>query len=243
VAIATVNLARVSRDVTRGDHDALRRNLAASLRTAAVLAIPATAGLVALREPIVRLLFEHGQFTAEATRKTAAAVLCYALGLFAYAVTKIQVPTFYALGQTRTPVRASVTAVTLKIAANFVLIAALARLGFDPFLGLALSTSLAAWINFSWLAVGLRRRLGRLRGEDIVATALRMVAVAAAMGVACHLLHGVLERALGGGGLAGEAGRLAVTIAVGAGLAAAGAILLRVREAETLLARLRAKLT
>src|SRR4029078_6253925 len=97
VAIATANLTPVSRDAARGDTAALRSNLATALRTAALLTLPATAGLVdarvppprrgavlpppaaaalvALRVPIVRVLFQHGRFTPDSTLATASAVL------------------------------------------------------------------------------------------------------------------------------------------------------------------------
>jgi len=215
VAIGTANLARVSRDAAQRDLQSLRVNLATSLRAAALLVLPATIGLIVLREPIVRLLFEHGRFGGEDTRRTAATVLCYALGLFAYAVTKIQVPTFYALGDTRTPMLGSVTAVSAKIGANFLFIWLLRRLGVDPFLGLALSTSLAAWINFGWLGLGLRRHLGTLRGQRVGSTYGIMLLLSSVMGGATLFVHAGLERWLGGGGLVSEAARLMAAILAG----------------------------
>ncbi len=239
VAIATANLARVSRDAARGDREGLRANLAASLRTAALLTLPSTAGLIALREPIVRVLFEHGNFTAADTTHTATAVLCYAFGLYAYAVTKIQVPTFYALGDTRRPVIASATAVLLKIAASLLLIWLLPRLGFDAFLGLALSTSLAAWINFALLARGIRGRLGSLGVHAVIPTTLRLLALSIVMGLATALFHGGLEAAWPAAGLAGQVVRLGLAVGFGIAIFGAGARLLRIPEARDLLARFR----
>jgi putative peptidoglycan lipid II flippase len=238
VAIATANLARVSRDAAIGDLDGMRSNLAAALRMAALLTLPATAGLVVLREPIVRVLFQHGPFTPESTVKTAAAVLCYALGLYAYSLVKVQVPTFYALGDTRTPVIASAVSVTFKIAANFALLAALPRLGLDAFLGLALSTSLAAWINMALLTRGLRRHLGPLTGEGVVSQALRVAALAAAVGIVSGSAHLLLARTLGGGGLLGDIARLVAAIVVGILVTVAGAALLRLPEFAVLRERL-----
>ena len=237
VAIATANLTRVSRDAAHGDHAAMRGNLAASLRVASVLALPATFGLIALREPIVRMLFEHGRFTADDTTRTAGAVLCYSLGLFAYAVNKIQVPTFYALGDTRTPVLGSVTSVSVKIAANFLFIALFRRLGLDPFLGLAVATSLAAWVNFGWLSFGLRRHLGPMREYGVTATCLKMLLLSALMGTLVAWIHAGLERSIGGGGLPGEIGRLAVAVAGGVLFLAAGLQALKVPEARALMGR------
>jgi putative peptidoglycan lipid II flippase len=222
VAIATANLARVSQNAPHGDLDGLRANLASTLGAAGLPTLPAAVGLIALREPIVQVLFEHGRFDAEDTARTAATVLCYALGLFAYAVTKIQVPTFYALGDTRTPVKASVGAVLSKIGANFVFIWLLRRLGFDPFLGLAISTAMASWLNFGWLALGLRRRVGSMREHAVVGTCLRMLVLSATMGVACAWFHATLLGAWSGGGLAGEIVRLGAAIAVGVAIVATG---------------------
>lgn len=240
VAIATANLVRVSHDAAVGDRAGLRSNLAASLRAAAVLTLPATAGLVALREPIVRVLFERGEFRPDDTAATAAATLCYAAGLYAYAVTKIQVPTFYALGETRVPVAASASAVAVKVAANFVFIWLFPRLGLPPFLGLAASTSLAAWVNLGLLSAALRRRLGSLRGTGAAAAALRVGALSAVMGGGCGAFHGALERWVPGNGIAGDLGRLVVVVFAGAVFALEGARWLGVPEARALGERVRA---
>ncbi len=240
VAIATANLARVSKDAARGDLVSMRSNLAAALRVAAMLALPATAGLIVLRGPVVRLLFEHGEFTPLASAQTAAAVLCYALGLFAYSVTKIQVPTFYALGETATPVKASVSAVLAKIATSlFLVFVVFPAIEIEPFLGLAISTSLAAWINFSWLGLALRRRIGPLRGEQILATSLKMGGLSVVMGFACHAFHDLGETLLPGEGILVQIVRVGTTVFLGVAIVAAGIRWLDLPEGNRLLARFR----
>ncbi len=232
VSIATANLAAVSRNAAHGDDAALRGNFAASLRGAALTTLPATAGLVALREPIVRLLFERGAFSAEDTAMTGAAVLCYAAGLYAYAVTKIQVPTYYALGNTRIPVAASSVAVAVKIVASFALLELLPNLGIPAFLGLAIATSLAAWVNLALLAAGLRRRIGSLRRHRVLATTLAVAVLSAVMGTACAALDAWLESRLPGGGTAGRIGRLLAVILTGVAITVAGARMLGIEEAR-----------
>jgi len=241
VAIATANLARVSRDVARSDPTSLRANLAASLRLAAILTMPAGLALVTLREPIVRLLFEHGRFGPHDTPRVGAATACYALGLFAYAVTKIQVPTFYALGDTRTPVLASAVAVAVKIAASLAGIAWLARAGGDPFLALALSTALAAWVNFLVLGIGLRRRVGPLSGHGVSRTCAIMLGVSVGVAVGCGALHAALERALPGAGLVAQTIRVSISIAAGLALVAVAVRVARLPEGLALFARLRGR--
>ena len=238
VAIGMANLARVSRDAAGGDREGLRANLSMALRAVALLALPATAGLVALREPIIQVIFEHGQFDHASTLNTAAALLCYALGLYAYAVTKIQVPTFYALGDTRVPVMASTAAVAAKLAANGAFVFALPMLGVNPFLGLALSTSVAAWTNFGILAWGLRKRAGSIAGHGVLRATLAMVGVSVLTGLCCGGTHAVLSHFTPGGGIAGEIGRLAVAVGVGIATTVGGALALHVPEAHAFAAAL-----
>jgi putative peptidoglycan lipid II flippase len=235
VAIATANLAFVSRHAARSDGESLKANLATSLRAAGLLTLPATAGLIALRRPIVEVIFEHGEFTAFDTAQTAAAAACYGLGLYAYSVTKIQVPTFYALGETGLPVRASATAVAFKIAANFLLIALFPMIGLEPFLGLALSTSLAAWINFALLSRGLKGKIGVLASHRVVPTTLKVGGLSIGMGVLCHGFHDWLESIVAGGGLVGAILRLGAAIAVGVIIVIAGVHVMRIPEATALL--------
>jgi len=239
VAIGSAHLARVSRDAASGDLGGMRKNLATALRAGAILSLPATAGLIALREPIVRLLFEHGRFDAHDTANTSAAVACYAIGLVGYTLTKTQVPTYYALGETRTPVKASATAVGFKIAASFVLIALLPRMGLPAFLGLALSTSLAAWLNCAFLARGLRRRVGGLASFGVLSTCFKMAGLSALMGLAVSWAYSALELWLPGPGLVGEVGRLGVAILFGMAFLTAGIRVLDLPEGRLVFDRLR----
>ncbi len=231
VALGMANLARVSRDAAAGDLPALRSNLSASLRAAALLTLPATAGLIVLREPIVRVIFEHGRFDRASTLATAAALVCYASGLYAYAVTKVQAPTFYALGDTRAPLLASLASVVVKLAANGALIVLLPALGAPPFLGLALSTSLAAWTNFGVLAWRLRARAGSIAGHGVVRATAGMALVSLAAAAACGALHAAAAHVAPGGGQAAEIARLAVAIGAGVTVTAIGAYAIRVPEA------------
>ncbi len=234
VALGTVNLARVSEDAARGDLIALRGNLATALRAVAFLAIPASAGLIALREPIIRLLYERGRFGSEDTAQTAAAVFCYALGLYAYAATKVQVPTFYALGDTRIPVVASAAAVASKIGANFALLALFPILGLHPFLGLAAGTATAAWVNFCILGWGLRRRAGSTAEHRVLPMTVAVVSLSAVMGAAVALFHRALETWLPGGGTLGETLRLAAGVTLGVVIVALGGVRLGFDETRRL---------
>ncbi|UCF36179.1 MAG: murein biosynthesis integral membrane protein MurJ, partial [Acidobacteriota bacterium] len=113
VAVGIVNLKEVSSHAARKEFNELKETVANSLKLVAFLAVPSTVGLVVLANPIVDVLFERGDFLARDTEFTSYALMAYSLGLFAYSCLKVYVPTFYALNDTRTPVRISLTAVAV----------------------------------------------------------------------------------------------------------------------------------
>ncbi len=154
VALSVAALPVFSRHAARKDFAAMRRSCASSLVMVACLALPATVGLMMLAAPIIRVIFEHGAFTAFDTSRTAEALACYALGLFAYSGVKIMVPAFYALQQPRYPVFASFLAVAANITIILFSIDALQHRA------IALATSAAMTGSFLLLGTVLYRKLG-----------------------------------------------------------------------------------
>ncbi len=104
IALATAILPTMSAQAARGQREALRSTLSFALRLSAFIAVPAAVGLVVLGGPIVRLLLQRGEFGAQEAMYTAQALAGYAVGLPAFSATRIAAQTFYALGDTRTPV-------------------------------------------------------------------------------------------------------------------------------------------
>ncbi len=103
VAVATVTLPLVSRSAALGNTQEFRGALAHAMRLVMLLTIPSAIGLVILAEPIIRLIYQHGRFTAGATTQTAAALRFYALGLAGYAGVKVLAPAFYAINKRNLP--------------------------------------------------------------------------------------------------------------------------------------------
>ena len=167
IALATAVLPSMSSQAARGEHAALRSTLGFALRLSAFIAVPAAVGLVALAEPIVRLLLERGAFGATESLYTAQALVGYAIGLPAFSATRITAQTFYALGDTRTPVLVGF----VSVAANVVF--ALSLMGPLEHMGLALASSLSAYVNLAGLAWLLSRRLGGLGGAEIMRSLAR----------------------------------------------------------------------
>ncbi len=133
-------------------------------------------GLIVLKEPIVRLLFQRGAFDVATTRLTAEALFYYALGLWAFSGVRIVVSTFYALQDTKTPVKMAVISLLVNV------LLSISLMGPMQHGGLALATSLAAMTNLILLVLALKKRLGRIGAQDIIGSVLKSTAAAAVMG-------------------------------------------------------------
>ncbi|MBI4885998.1 MAG: murein biosynthesis integral membrane protein MurJ [Acidobacteria bacterium] len=224
ISIATATLPAVSRHAAGGEDHHVRRTVADGLSLMFILNVPATAGLLALAVPIVRVIFERAAFTAADTAATAAALQFYALGLVGYSVVRIASPVFYALGRNRTPVAVSVATV----AVNAVLNLALVRI--MGYRGLALGTSIAALFNASILIVLLQRRLGGLEGARVAGSFVRIAVASLVMAAAAAAADRAGVRWLPGDGLWPQVGRLIASIGIALAVLAAAAHLLRIRE-------------
>jgi len=141
--------------------------------------LPAMLGLILLRQPIIHLFFEHGTFTAHDTAETAAAVLCYSVGLWAFGGVRIIVAAFYSLQDTRTPAISAAIAVAANLVFSLLLMSSLGAAG------LALATALAAMVNGGILVAVLHRRLGGMAWGSVGRSLLRVLLASVPLVVAC----------------------------------------------------------
>lgn len=183
IAVATAILPMMSHQAAAGDYEAMKKTFSFSLRIVSFIAIPAAVGLVILREPIIRVLFQHGQFVAASTRITARALLYYALGLPAFAAVKLIVPAFYSTKDTKTPVVVAAYALVINILLNGVFLVYLFRKFQNG--GPALATSLAGYFNFAMLFVIFRLRFGRLGTFELLRSLGKILMCSALMGILC----------------------------------------------------------
>jgi putative peptidoglycan lipid II flippase len=173
--------------VAQNEFKTVRRTLASTLRGVLYLALPATAGLILLRVPIIRLLFERGEFTAESTASVAWALAFFAAGLAGHAGLEIVVRAFYALHDTRTPVAVGSAAMALNVLLSIALSRLFAALGWMPHGGLALANSLATAIEATWLLYLLRGRLEGVEGRWLLTGVLQSALATAGMGLCLWL--------------------------------------------------------
>lgn len=179
IALSQVALPSMSASVAKGDVREVKDTLNFALRLTLFMILPATTGLLLLGHPIVKVLFEHGLFGPEATRLTNGALLFFSIGLLAYASVKILASAFYAYQETRIPVTIAAGCVILNIVLNAYFIK-FTTMGVG---GLALSTSVASWVNMLALYLMLRRKIGLLGGRRILRTCAKSLIACASLGV------------------------------------------------------------
>lgn len=183
IAISTAALPSLSIQAAKEDLNEFQDTLSYSLRLVFFITLPCVVGLIVLGDPIVRVLFERGAFDIYSTLMTNKALFFYSLGLLAFSGIRVMVSAFYALQDTKTPVKVAIVAVV----AN--LIFSLTFMGPLKHAGLALALSLASSLQFCLLAFFLKRKvaIGGLR--PILVSASKSALAAAAMGAGIYCLH------------------------------------------------------
>jgi putative peptidoglycan lipid II flippase len=152
VAIGVVLLPDLSRKLRAGNEAGALSSQNRALELSLFLTIPSAFALMAIPGPILHTVFEHGAFTRSDTLAVAPAVLAFAAGLPAFSMTKVFQPGFYAREDTKTPMRFAIVSVVVNIVASVLLSFQFGHVG------IALATSIAAWINAGLLALTLSSR-------------------------------------------------------------------------------------
>jgi putative peptidoglycan lipid II flippase len=178
VAVGTVLLPELSRRLRAGDGAGVEMSQNRALELSLLLTIPAAVGLMALSNPIVNVLFERGAFTPADTRATAGALAAFATGLPAFVMMKVFAPGFFAREDTRTPMLFAVIGVGLNI------VGALTLFPFLSHVGIAVATSLSAWVNAGLLGITLQRRGNFTADSQLKSSVIRIIASSLVMGAA-----------------------------------------------------------
>lgn len=152
IAVSTAALPSLSRLAAKREMDEFDKALSASLGLTLFIALPAAAGLIGLAQPVIALLFERGAFSAQAVTATAQALVAYSIGLPFIALARPLVAAFYALEDTKTPVRVAVICLVANVGLGIWLMHPLAHVG------LAVAVSASSLLNFAFLHVLLTRK-------------------------------------------------------------------------------------
>jgi len=187
IAAATAVLPSFSKYAVIQDTQALSETFGYAMRLIFFITIPSMVGMILLREPIIGLLFRRGAFDSQTTALTATALFYYGIGLWAFSAVRIVVTLFYALQDTRTPVKMAAISILVNIVLGVILMWPL-RHG-----GLALATSLASMVNLYLLVRALKKKVGLIHWHAILLSVRKTVICSAVMGGGCfcrrHDIH------------------------------------------------------
>jgi putative peptidoglycan lipid II flippase len=206
------------------DWDSFRANLSSGIRATLLLVLPAAVGYLVLGEPIVRLLLEHGNTTAQSTDLVVDVLRFFVIGLVPFSLFQLFLRSFYAMQDTKTPFLINCIAVAFNVAIDFPLFAAYGVRGLAA--GHAASYVLGAVVQ----GFVLHRRLGGIDGGRVARSALRIAAASGLMGGVVFATHRAVDSIVQGDFFVGQLMTVLVPVAVGAVAYTALTVLLKVEE-------------
>jgi putative peptidoglycan lipid II flippase len=234
VSLAQAVLPAMSRQMSTGDEEGFKESLRFALALIGLVTVPATVGLVLCSVPVYSLFFMRGAFSYQDVCQTAQVLAAYAPGLLFVGASRVMVPAFYAMKDTRTPVWISFWTLLVNAALGLLLMQSLQHVG------LALALTLSSVFNCSILLLLLRRKLGCLGLGRVAGSLLRVVPGTVLMAAVVYaLLHG---GAWQDGGGWGRALLLAGAVSAGGASFAGACLVLRVPEAAEVARLVRRKL-
>lgn len=227
VSVFTALVPALSEHHVKGDLPAFRADFTEGVRMTLFIVLPATAGFVALSQPIVRLLFERGVFGSGSTELFASTFLLMVLGLPTYAVFQQIMRAFYSMQDARTPFRTNTIGVVVNIAVALLLFGPLSV----PGLGLAHAVTYLCISIIGWMV--LTRRIGSVDG-GLLAWLIRLAAAAAATGVVAWIVAEAIGARIDISSLGGQLLQVMSAVLAGGAIFVAAGALLRFDEPKRL---------
>lgn len=225
ISFATVILPQLSDHAADKNTDKFKKAFRDGLSMICYINLPATVGLIVLSDLIIGVLFQHGSFSAHSTQMTAQALQCFALGLPFISASRITSSAFYALQDSKSPVKAANISVFVNIAMGAIL---LKPLGHN---GLALGVTFGAIFNFFFQMKNFRAKLGVLGLKKLFLSVLKMMLASAMMGLCIYLFQKTLLSYLGHSTF-GKLGSLLILIMSGVVLYGISSFILKIEEAN-----------
>jgi len=196
VAVAMAVFPTMTEQAALQQWDKFRVMSSSAIRMVMFITIPISIGMIILRYPLIRVLFQHGKFTSESTLMTAIPLVYFSMGIVAQSVIQILPRIFYALQDTWTPALIGILAMGVNLLGALLLIQPLAHGG------LALANMIASFVNMLLLLLILRQRMGQIDGKHLLGTFIKTLAISVFVGGIIWLWSGWLTKLLGTGTLA-----------------------------------------
>jgi len=190
IAISIAIFPTLAKQTAKNNIAEFKKSLLFGLKMLLFITIPSAVGLIVLKDSLIRLIYEHGIFSRVATNMTASALLYYSIGLFAYACVRLITMSFYALKDTKTPVKIGIYIVFINIALDLILVRYLAHAG------LALATSVAAILNLIILLKVLGDKIDGFELKSQVSFLIKIIISSIFLGVICILVSNYFGKVL-----------------------------------------------
>jgi len=190
IAISIAIFPTLSKQMAKNNITEFKKSLLFGVKILLFITVPSAVGLIVLKDSLIRLIYEHGIFSRVATNMTASALLYYSIGLFAYACVRLITMSFYALKDTKTPVKIGIYIVFINIALDLILIRFLAHSG------LALATSVAAILNLVILLKVLQDKIGDFELKSQASFLIKIIISSIFLGIICVLVGNYFGKVL-----------------------------------------------
>ncbi|WP_122641317.1 murein biosynthesis integral membrane protein MurJ [Romboutsia sp. Marseille-P6047] len=207
-SVAAVIYPMLSKLSSENDNEKFVSSMVQSINSVILLVIPISVGAMVLATPIVKLLFERGEFDSRATSMTSIALIMYSIGMVAFGLRDILGKVFYALQDTKTPMVNGMIAMGMNIVLNIILV------NYLQLAGLALATSISAIVCIFLLFGSLKKKIGYFGQDKIIKTTVKSIISSAIMGLITYFTYSMISNILGIGFL-NEAISLAVSVGIG----------------------------
>jgi putative peptidoglycan lipid II flippase len=178
ISLATAIFPVMSIQAAKKDFEGLSKSVSLGLRSSFFIALPATAGLILIANPLIAALYQRGKFTASDTSTTALILSCYALGLCGYFFQQIITRAFYSLQDSKLPATSAALAVLVNICLNLTFV------WFIGAAGLAISTALCSYLQVAFLLFNLKKKFHASPLDGVLPVAVKSIAATALMTLA-----------------------------------------------------------
>ena len=186
-SITTVIYPMMANLLGNDDMSGFKKTLSNSINIIVLLVVPISIGAIVMSTPIVKLLFERGQFDLNATIITANILRCYAIGMVAFGVNDVISRAFYSLGDTKTPMINGAIVMVVNIVLNIVL---MKMLGYQ---GLAIASSISAFIGITIAFITIQKKIGSYGLKSIINVSVKSLVASLVMGIITTIVYNVIS--------------------------------------------------
>lgn len=237
VSISSVVYPMLSKLSSENNKEKFNKSIRTSVNTVVLLVIPISVGAIILAQPIVKLLFQRGEFDQRATYMTSVALTFYSIGMIGFGLRDILGKVFYSLQDTKTPMINGAIAMILNIILNICFV----KFTNMQLAGLAFATSISALVTIILLFISLRKKIGAFGGKSILLVMIKSLISAGLMAIVTLFIYNVIGGMLGSGFIK-EAITLFLSVGIGAIVYGISIIILKVDEVNLILNSIKSKI-